>query len=520
MFRNLTLSTKILLVVMPLFLLVAGAIVFFNYASQEAATFEQAQAAATVQAMTIKESLVNQMIINYSVDPEFLERVSRAGELSDLNIWFFSDSLKLLEEYRTPRRTERLRETELAADAPETPHALNVYQNGEPLWMLTCNLGKHADEPVETFSPNRPRFLETCEELKAVVPFKAERKCQECHSVNVGDVLGAAHMVIPLSKTTAALRANAFRSVSIYGAFTVIILAVGFVVYRKFVAHPLQMLVQATEVLGEGNLEHEIVHMFDHDEFGKLASAFEDMQVRLLEVQKELVHKERLSTVGQMASSIIHDFRSPMTGVALGIERLQRSEQMSPEDKDRLFTLIKSSVERMNRMMQELLDFSRGDVKLNYAEHSVDDFVQGIQRLIEMDMERKQIRFTCENVYQGSAILDRDRLQRAVMNILSNAEDATPRGGHISMTVSSNDGLLLLRIQDTGPGIPDQIKDRIFEPFATFGKSRGTGLGLAITRRIVEEHYGEISFESQQGRGTTFSIKLPLRPPFGKKQAA
>ncbi|MEX2189458.1 MAG: HAMP domain-containing sensor histidine kinase [Bacteroidota bacterium] len=518
MFRNLTLSTKILLVVMPLFFLAAGAIVFFNYASQEAATFEQAQAAATVQAMTIKESLVNQMITNYSVDPEFLERVSRAGELSELTVWFFSDSLKLMEEYRTPNRLQRLRETELTAAAPETPHALSVFTTGEPLYMLTCNLGKHPDEPVSTFSANRPKFLQTCEELKAVVPFKAERKCQECHSVNVDDVLGAAHMVIPLSKTTAALRANALRSVGIYVAFTVIILAVGFVVYRKFVARPLQMLVQATEVLGEGNLEHEIVHMFDHDEFGRLASAFEDMQVRLLEAQKELVHKERLSTVGQMASSIIHDFRSPMTGVALGIERLQHNEQLNSDERDRLFTLIKGSVERMNRMMQELLDFSRGGVRLHYDEYSVDEFVQGIHHLIEMDMERKEIHFSCENVYQGSAVLDRDRLQRAVMNILSNAEDATPRGGRITMTVSSNDGLLIFRIADTGPGIAEQIKDRIFEPFATFGKSRGTGLGLAITRRIVEEHYGEINFESEQGKGTIFSIKLPLRPPFGKKQ--
>ncbi|MEX2116664.1 MAG: HAMP domain-containing sensor histidine kinase [Bacteroidota bacterium] len=520
MFRNLTLSTKILMVVMPLFLLAAGAIVFFNYASQEAAAFEQAQAAATVQAMTIKESLVNQMITNYSVDPEFLERVSRAGELSDLNIWFFSDSLKLMEEYRTPNRLQRLRDTELTAISTETSHALSVFTSGEPLWMLTCNLGKHPDEPVETFSANLSRFLQTCEELKAVVPFKAERKCQECHSVNVDAVLGAAHMVIPLSKTTAALRANAFRSVTIYGAFTVIILVVGFVVYRKFIAHPLQVLVQATEVLGEGNLENEIVHLFDHDEFGKLAVAFEEMQVRLREVQKQLVHKERLSTVGQMASSIIHDFRNPMTGVALGIERLQLNEPISPEARDRLFTLIKSSVERVNRMMQELLDFSRGDVRLNYSECSVNEFVQGIQRSIEMDMEHKEIRFTCENVYQGTAVLDRDRLQRAVMNILSNAEDATPRGGHISMTVSSNDGLLLFRIQDTGPGIPEQIKDRIFEPFVTHGKSRGTGLGLAITRRIVEEHYGEVQFETKQGKGTIFSIKLPLRPPFGKKRAA
>jgi signal transduction histidine kinase len=336
----------------------------------------------------------------------------------------------------------------------------------------------------------------------------------------VDDVIGAAHMVIPLSTTTAALRANAFRSVSIYGAFVIVVLIVGFVVYRKFVARPLGVLVKATEVLGEGNLEHEIAHLFDHDEFGKLATAFEDMQVRLREVQKQLVHKERLSTVGQMASSIIHDFRSPMTGVSLGIERLRLAERLTVEERDRVFHLVMTSVERMNHMMQELLDFARGEVKLNYREHDVKEFVNGIHRLMEMDMTRKEIRFTCECAYTGSSVLDRDRLQRAIVNVLSNAEDATPRGGTISLKATSADGLLVFHMEDSGPGIPAEIRDRLFEPFATYGTSRGTGLGLAITRRIVEEHFGEISFESQPGKGTVFSIKLPLRPPFGKKQAA
>jgi signal transduction histidine kinase len=137
-----------------------------------------------------------------------------------------------------------------------------------------------------------------------------------------------------------------------------------------------------------------------------------------------------------------------------------------------------------------------------------------------MDMQQKGIQFSCENVFQGTAILDHDRLQRAIINILSNAEDATPSGGEIRVNASTNDGLLIFRIKDTGAGIPEDIRSKIFEPFATFGKRRGTGLGLAITRRIVEEHFGEIHFESELGKGTTFFIKIPLRPPFGKKQAA
>lgn len=520
MFQKLKLSTKVLIVLFPPFFLAVSAIVYFSYASQEAASFEQAQIAATVQAMTIRESLVDQMVTNYSVDPDFLNRVSRAADLADLDIWFLVDSLKLKEEYLTPRRLERLRENELGPERPERQDAMTVYATGEPLWLLTCTIGKHEDEPVGSISANNPKFLNTCEELKAVVPFKAETKCQECHSVEVGSVIGAAHMVLPLSKTTAAIRASAVRSITIYVLSTALAVLLGVVVFRRFVASPLSTLVRATESIGGGKLDGSIAEGFGGDEFGILAQAFDEMQVRLKDAQRELLHKERLSTVGQMASTIIHDLRSPMTGVTLGVDRLQQSDRMSNEERAKVFKLVKSSIERINRMLQELLDFSRGQVRLDYAECDIAEFVERIVQLAELDMQVKGIRFSCDNSFSGKALVDVDRLQRAIMNILSNAEDATPAGGEIRITISSNDGLLMFRIQDTGPGIPEEVRERIFEPFATFGKPRGTGLGLAITQRIVEEHFGEISFESERGRGTIFTIKIPLKPPFDKRSAA
>lgn len=520
MFQKLKLSTKILIVLLPPFFLAVAAIVYFSYASQEAASFEQAQVAATVQAMTIRESLVDQMVSNYSVDPDFLTRVSRAADLADLDIWFLTDSLKLKEEYLTPRRLTRLRQTELRGDQREHGNALEVYSTGEPLWLLTCRLGEHDDAPIGDISPNHPKFLNACEELKAVVPFKAETKCQECHAVRVGSVLGAAQMVLPLSKTTAAIRASAVRSITIYVLTSVLAVLLGVVVFRRFVASPLSTLVRATESIGDGKLDASIAPGFGGDEFGLLARAFDEMQVRLREAQRELLHKERLSTVGQMASTIIHDLRSPMTGVTLGVDRLQHGDRMNDEERAKVFKLVKGSIERINRMLQELLDFSRGHVRLDYAECNVEELVGRIVQLAELDMQVKGIRFTCDNQFQGTALIDMDRLQRAIMNILSNAEDATPAGGEIHLGISSDDGLLQFRIRDTGPGIPEEIRGRIFEPFATFGKARGTGLGLAITQRVVEEHFGEIAFESERGRGTTFTIKIPLKPPFDKRSAA
>lgn len=498
---------------MPLFFLAVAAIVILNYASQEETTLRQARSSATLQAMSIKESLVNMMTTNLEVDEEFLKRISKVGEIVDLQVWYRSDSLRLMQEYATPERMTRLREREARLHLGDSNHAAEVFRTGNPLWILSCNLGKHEDQSLDVLTHATPMFLSSCEELTAVVPFTAERKCRQCHAVQVGHVLGAAHMTIPLSRTAEALRANAFRSITIFIIFSVLAVIIGLFVFSRFVSRPLQRLVGATTLLGEGNFDHDIVQQFDKDEFGTLAAAFDEMLVKLKEVQRQLVIKERLSTVGQMASSIIHDFRSPMTGISLAIERLQKSEAMTPDQRNDLYNMVRLSIDRMNRMMQELLDFSRGEVKLNHSECNIEEFTSSVARSVDLDMQRKEIKFVAEPAFKGTAWVDRDRLQRAIVNILSNAEDATPKGGEVHLTISSDDGLLIFSIRDGGNGIPEEVRHRVFEPFVTYGKSRGTGLGLAITKRIVEQHFGEIHFETEQGKGTTFLIKIPLRPP-------
>lgn len=498
---------------MPLFFLAVAAIVVLNYTSQEQATLRQARSSATLQAMTIKESLVNMMTENLEVDQEFLSRVGKVGEIADLQVWYRSDSLRLMQEYATPDRMKRLREREAQLHLGDSSYAAEVFSTGNALWILSCNLGEHKDQPLDALSDSSPLFLSSCEALTAVIPFTAERKCRQCHAVQVGHVLGAAHMTISLAKTAETLRANAFRSMTIFVIFSVIAVFIGLFVFRRFVSRPLQKLVETTTLLGEGNLDHDIVQQFDKDEFGTLAAAFDEMQVKLKEVQRQLVHKERLSTVGQMASSIIHDFRSPMTGIGLAVERLQKSEALAPDQRNDLYSMVRGSIDRMNRMMQELLDFSRGEVKLNHSECNIEEFTSSVARSVDLDMQRKEIKFVADPAFKGTAWVDRDRLQRALVNILSNAEDATPKGGEVYLTTSSDDGLLIFSIRDSGSGIPEEVRSRVFEPFVTYGKSRGTGLGLAITKKIVEQHFGEIHFQTEQGKGTTFLIKIPLKPP-------
>ncbi len=480
------LSTKVLIVV-PLFLVAGAASEYLNYYYQSKQTLEQAQEAANAQAMIIRESLVTMMINDERVDDDYLARINKVGDVQNLHVLFILDTLHLRPSLRTSERMQRLRQRELRERREHFNTAVKVFSSGEPLWSSSSD------------------------HLDAVIPFRAEAKCQRCHAITIGRVLGAAQMKISLSKASVALRENAKRSTWIFVIFAVIAIVIDAVIFWWFVSKPVQKLVRATEVLGTGNLDYRVEPGNSKDELGKLAVAFNEMQQRLKQVQTELIHQERLSMVGQMASSIIHDFRSPMAVIYFAFQTLQKNGNTSQQQRDEIYGMIRSSIERMNRMTQELLDFSRGETSLELSDSNVGEFVNGITKSVRMHLENRGIQLQAEQGYQGNAVFDPDRLQRALINIINNAEDAMPIGGEIQFATLREDDMLVFRISDTGSGIPEEIRDRIFEPFVTAGKTKGTGLGLAITKKVVEQHGGEIAFQSERGRGTTFIIKIPLK---------
>ncbi len=482
------LSTKALVVV-PLFLVAGAASEYLNYHYQAKQTREQAQDAATAQAMIIRESLVNMMINNQRVDDDYLARINRVSDVQNLHILFTVDNLHLRPELLTSERIERLKQREQRERGEHTGRGLEVFSTGQSLW--------------ETHDQH----------LEAVIPFKAEAKCQRCHYVSMNHVLGAAHMEISLSKAYAALQENAKRSMWIFIIFAIVAIVIDAVIFWKFVSKPVQKLVRATEVLGTGNLDYRVEVQNPNDELGKLAISFNEMQERLKQAQMELIHKERLSMVGQMASSIIHDFRSPMGAIQLAFQMLQKRTNISEKERDEIYSLVRTSIERMSRMTKELLDFSRGETKLEICDCDVGEFVNNLTVGVKMHLENRGIRFHVEQRYHGKAVFDPDRLQRALINIINNAEDAMIKGGEIRFETLREDNNLVFRISDTGGGIPEEIRDKVFAPFVTSGKAKGTGLGLAITKKVVEQHGGEISFQSERGKGTTFIIKIPLKVP-------
>ena len=237
--------------------------------------------------------------------------------------------------------------------------------------------------------------------------------------------------------------------------------------------------------------------------------------------QKELIASERLAALGTMAGMLVHDFRGPMTVIRGYAETLQSSGL--PEDEIAARAgLIMEAVDRLERMTTETLDFVRGAERLVLRPVPVALLLLDLAAGIEEELPGIEVVQEADLPRALRAYLDVDKLRRAVSNVAANARDAMGGEGrlHIRSRVEPQVGadgppdVLVLVLADEGPGVPAEIRDRVFQPFVTAGKKGGTGLGLAVARRFVEDHGGSLELCEETlpaARGAHFRLVLPLR---------
>lgn len=225
----------------------------------------------------------------------------------------------------------------------------------------------------------------------------------------------------------------------------------------------------------------------------------------------EMLHQEKMSLVGTMMNSIIHDFKNPFTMISLGAQLL---EKKYPED-DKTLRICKNINEQISRMLQmanELAEFSRGEQqKLYFETVSLDDLCASFYRLNEPFFDKANVKVSLD-VDPVAVQLEPNKMIRVLQNLVGNAIEAfgKEKTGHVTIALKVADASTLrITVADNAGGIPEEIRETLFQPFVTFGKSKGTGLGAAIVKSIVEAHGGSIDFETQTGQGTTFTILLP-----------
>lgn len=388
--------------------------------------------------------------------------------------------------------------------------------------------------------------------LEVIVPLHSETR-----------VVGGIRVVSTLDEAQSYLSKKRDRAVILTFSSILVILITLTVFFGKLVGDPIQKLVEAMSRAEKGDLEAE-ADIQSKDELGKLGRNFNRMlktiretheqniqllrqvnqfneeltkkieaatselakrneELRLLnealfESQRQLSQSEKLAAVGQVTAAMAHQIGTPLNSISGYIQLILQDGNIQPKDRDRL-KIIESQLDRLADSVKNLLSFTR-QPKPQLRSLDVNEVLEELIHLSEPWFLARNVRLSTHLSPDLPSILgDSTHLQTLFLNLITNALDAMPQGGvltvktrQVSPPFSSEDGRWLeISITDTGIGITEESKKRIFDPFFTTKKmGEGTGLGLAICEKIVKEHSGKIDLESEVGKGSTFSILIPI----------
>ena len=227
---------------------------------------------------------------------------------------------------------------------------------------------------------------------------------------------------------------------------------------------------------------------------------------QVADVFSKLLHKNRLAALGATAGKIVHDMKNPIASIVLNADFIL---QKYPETQKYIDRII-GQTEFMNCFVQEILEYARGKmIHLQIDKVHLDDFFETIKNNLLYMTERTNIKIDVANSINKSVSFDVMRMNRTITNIVKNGIEAIGINGNIEITAVENDGFALIKIADDGPGISEEIIDKIFDPFVTQEKPEGTGLGLAIARKIIKDHGGDL-IGYNTDKGAVFEITIPM----------
>ena len=265
----------------------------------------------------------------------------------------------------------------------------------------------------------------------------------------------------------------------------------------------------------EGDLSASLVY----DEKGnEVASVgiIKDLRVRLgierelRKTQEALLQAEKLAAMGRLTSQIAHELNNPIYGIMNTLELLK--SEVPPESKRRrILDLSLSEAVRLSEMLRSMLSFSKPEEEKRMPT-KINDLIEGILLVMEKQMREANIRVTTAfNSEIPEIMASTNQIRQVMLNMIKNAKESMPSGGILNVRTMLSTGNVLIIIRDTGAGIPEELRDKIFEAFfTTKQKVKGVGLGLSVCYGIIKDHGGEIKVESEVGKGTNFIISLPV----------
>ncbi len=229
------------------------------------------------------------------------------------------------------------------------------------------------------------------------------------------------------------------------------------------------------------------------------------------DLERQLRFAERHADVGKAIAHVVHEIRNPLMLIGGFGRQLERSPGLQKDAKSlKKLHIIVAEIQRLEELLEGVLLLRRPASAAKKSRLNIHDVLNETCRMLEPRLAGKSVQLRLEFCPQPVEIdADPDQIKQVLLNLLYNALDAMEETGTISIGSATTATTVRIRIHDTGPGIPEQVRSRIFDPFFTT-KAHGTGLGLAISRNIIQDHGGTIQVECPADGGTTFIIELPL----------
>jgi signal transduction histidine kinase len=268
--------------------------------------------------------------------------------------------------------------------------------------------------------------------------------------------------------------------------------------------------VAATRALSGGDFSPRIREE-GAEEVRELSRAFDRMRDQMQKTQQELLAAERMATIGQMASSVSHDLRHYLSAIYANAEFLA-NPHLPGEEREELLEDVRAGVQGMTEMLDSLLVFSRTGMLLHLQPESLSELMNRTIGTIRSHPDARGVELRVIPIPPLRVKVDSKELRRAVYNLLLNACQAAGRSGSlpwVSIEAALLPAGLRITVRDSGPGVPNAIRETLFHPFVSEGRQSGVGLGLALAKYIAEAHGGSIYLEDSESGNTAFTIALP-----------
>jgi two-component system sensor histidine kinase HydH len=347
-----------------------------------------------------------------------------------------------------------------------------------------------------------------------------KRRVSGSQDVPVDVLVGAATVSNPprgwsvlfIERTTEALapvRTVRTRWSVIIACILLVGLAVATLLARQ-VMRPLNDVTRATSIIAaHPDLQLPLLPVGSRNEVGQLTESFNKMMIEVKRSHEEALSAAKFAFAGELAAMVAHEVRTPLSVMRSSAQMLADPVSAPAADNAELVETIVAEVDRVERVVGGLIQLAR-PLEQRLEPTPLRDVLSRAADFARAQARRQHIRIACEFAdAERPALCDREQIYQVALNLLVNALQALPPGGCIWLrTLAPNAGTVGFEVGDDGPGLPPQIRERIFQPFVT-GRQGGTGLGLAFVERIVKAHHGSVAVRSAPGNGTVFAVRLP-----------